>query len=129
MPNVREVLAQIPWEKRDAPELGVASNQDQVAYGHLTVEMARDLLRDLALVATGQLLPGPALQLCPHGQEIPCDCRKPKPGMLHHIMRYYGVKPSETVFVGNSPTDREAAKTAGVDFLEAREVFGWSSEQ
>jgi D-glycero-D-manno-heptose 1,7-bisphosphate phosphatase len=128
MPNVREVLGRIPWETKDAPALGLASNQDQVAYGHLTMETARDLLRELALAATGRLLPTSALQLCPHRLETPCDCHKPKPGMLHQLMQYYGVTPGQTVFVGNSPVDREAARAAGVDFLEAREVFGWSRE-
>jgi D-glycero-D-manno-heptose 1,7-bisphosphate phosphatase len=125
MPNVRQVLTRVDWELEGAPAVGLASNQDQVAYGHLSFEMARDLLRQLALAATGRLLPDAALQLCPHSVESHCDCRKPKAGMLHRIMRYYDVAPGETVFVGNSSTDREAANAAGVDFLEAREVFGW----
>jgi D-glycero-D-manno-heptose 1,7-bisphosphate phosphatase len=125
MPNVREVLARIPWGGERAPRIGVVSNQDQVAYGHLSAETARDLLRDLAFAATGKLVPDAALQLCPHTAESECDCRKPKPGMLHRIMQYYGTAPSETVLVGNSLSDREAARAAGVDFMEAKAVFGW----
>src|SRR3954469_25785878 len=49
IPGVRETLSQLPWDHPSGPRLGLASNQDQVAYGFLTSEMARRLLRDLAL--------------------------------------------------------------------------------
>src|SRR5947199_6096704 len=91
MPRVRETLNRIPWGKPGAPVLGVASNQDHVAYGHLTLEEARRLLRDLAVAATGTSPPEAALQLCPHALEVACHCRKPGPGMLLSIMSHYGI--------------------------------------
>jgi phosphoglycolate phosphatase-like HAD superfamily hydrolase len=45
--------------------------------------------------------------------------------MLIRIMAFHGVGRRETVFVGDSEADRRAAAAAGVDFLEARELFGW----
>jgi D-glycero-D-manno-heptose 1,7-bisphosphate phosphatase len=124
MPGVREILSPIPWCLPGGPFLGLASNQDQIAYGHLSIHMARRLLRDLALAATGSSPPEPALQLCPHAMDHPCDCRKPSPGMLLRIMRFYGVAPAETVFVGNDAIDREAAERAGVAFIWSERLFG-----
>jgi hypothetical protein len=46
LPDVVARLAAIPFE--DGIELGIASNQDQVAYGHLSAAMARALLAELA---------------------------------------------------------------------------------
>jgi D-glycero-D-manno-heptose 1,7-bisphosphate phosphatase len=128
LPGVRERLAGLPWQRDGGPYFGLASNQDQVGAGLLTGETARDLLRELALATIGRAPPDPALQLCPHPLDIICDCRKPGPQMLIRIMAFYGVDPGHTVFVGDSQADRRAAAAAGVDFIEARDLFGWSQQ-
>ncbi len=123
-PGVREVLQEVSWGERPAPHLGLASNQDHVAYGLLSLDMARRLLRDLAAAATGSVPADPALQLCPHPLEGTCECRKPQPGMLLSIMDYYGVEPAETLFVGDAEVDREEAARAGTAFMWASDLFG-----
>ena len=124
MPGVRELLSQVPWKRSNAPHLGLASNQDQVAYGHLSLRVARELLRDLAFAATGLVPEDAALQLCPHALHIDCACRKPKPGMLLRLIEHFQVSREQTVFVGNSEVDRAAAAAAGVAFLSSDSVFG-----
>jgi D-glycero-D-manno-heptose 1,7-bisphosphate phosphatase len=123
MPGVRELLGRVQWNTRWGPHLGIASNQDQVAYGHLSLPMAHGLLRDLARSATDFVPADPALQLCPHPVEQGCDCRKPKPGMLLSIMAYYGDEPEETLFVGNHGVDREAAERARTAFMWSADFF------
>lgn len=123
LPGVREVLGEIPWHTSGGPWLGIASNQDQVAYGHLSLETARELLRELARSAANVIPEDEALQLCPHALDLPCRCRKPEPGMLLAIMRFYRIQPRDTLFVGNHDTDREAADRAGIDFRWAGEFF------
>ena len=124
MPGVRAVLGGIRWGSAGGPYLGIASNQDQVAYGHLTQSMARSLLRDLACSAADFQPPDDALQLCPHPLEQDCDCRKPNPGMLRAIMEYYRVAPHDTLFVGNHEVDRMAASRAATHFSWAANFFG-----
>jgi HAD superfamily hydrolase (TIGR01662 family) len=124
MPGVREILGRFPWGMADGPRMGIASNQDHVAYGHLTLPMARDLLRDLARSATGFEPADPALQLCPHALDLDCDCRKPKPGMLLAIMSHYHIGPTDTLFVGNHEIDRETAARAGTAFNWSADFFG-----
>jgi D-glycero-D-manno-heptose 1,7-bisphosphate phosphatase len=106
--------------------LGLASNQDQVGAGLIPLGVARGLLRALALEVAGVRLPDAALQLCPHALGVPCDCRKPRPGMLRRLMAYYDARPDDTVFVGDSAADRGAAAAAGVAFIEASALFGWA---
>ncbi|HJR16865.1 MAG TPA: HAD-IIIA family hydrolase [Gemmatimonadales bacterium] len=122
-PGVREALHNVPWGGAGGPRLGMASNQDQVAYGFLSLEMAHRLLRDLAVAATGSAPSDEALQLCPHPMDARCECRKPQPRMLQNIMEYYGVSPADTLFVGNDEVDREAAARAGVKFVWAADLF------
>jgi len=124
MPGVRATLSSLPWGSTGGPYLGIASNQDQVAYGHLTLDMARRLLRDLACSAAGFAPPEAALQLCPHALEQECECRKPNPGMLRTIMEYYGVAPVDTLFVGNHEVDRLAASRAATGFSWSTDFFG-----
>ena len=54
-----------------------------------------------------------ALRYCPHLPGDECDCRKPKPGMLLALMAELGESPENTVFVGDSLRDMEAARAAG----------------
>jgi HAD superfamily hydrolase (TIGR01509 family) len=42
---------------------------------------------------------------------------KPAPDMLLHCLAHFALEPSEAVFVGDSPTDREAAHAAGMAFI------------
>ncbi len=126
MPGVRERLARVRWGAGGAM-LGVASNQDQVAYGHLTAEMAYRLLADLLAAAAGPVDPPPAIRFCPHALEVECACRKPAPGMLLEIVRHFGVVPAEALFVGNARSDREAAERAGIPFAWAHDFFDWKS--
>jgi D-glycero-D-manno-heptose 1,7-bisphosphate phosphatase len=63
--------------------------------------------------------------ICPHLQEQSCTCRKPRPGMFFAAQKIYGDLPQ--VMFGDSDTDIQASKSAGVlaikthqvDFLEA----------
>jgi D-glycero-D-manno-heptose 1,7-bisphosphate phosphatase len=123
-PRVRETLGGVRWGEPDGPRLGLASNQDQVAYGLLSLEMARRLLRDLAIAVTGNTPDEAALQLCPHASDDGCGCRKPEPRMILNIMEHYAVEPHDTIFVGNAGIDRDAAARAGVRFMWATELFG-----
>lgn len=123
LPGVADTLLRIPWMAPGGPRLGLASNQDQVGYGHLSERTARGLLEDLALAATGTVPPPPAIQLCPHRLEVSCECRKPAPGMLRRILAYYGADPARTLFVGNSDSDRAAARRASVSYRDAGRIF------
>lgn len=122
LPGVRERLSAMDWTNAF---LGIASNQDQVAYGHMTWEECHGLFEDLVEAATGERIETAAIRFCPHALEVECECRKPGPGMLHDIMKHFGVGADETLFVGNAPSDEEAARRAGVRFAWAWDFFGW----
>ncbi|MBX6331180.1 MAG: HAD-IIIA family hydrolase [Gemmatimonadaceae bacterium] len=128
LPGVAARLRAMPWGPHDLL-LGVASNQDQVGYGLVTVRAAHQLLMDMIQAATGIAPPAEAVTLCPHRLETPCACRKPAAGMLLRIMTFYGVSPEETLFVGNAPTDHEAARRAGTRFAWARDFFALAEER
>lgn len=122
LPRVRETLSAIDWS---AHRLGIASNQDQIAYGWLSAEMARQLFTTLIAEATDGRTEA-VIRFCPHALETVCHCRKPQPGMLLEIMQACELAPAQTLFVGDAETDREAARRAGISFVWAWDFFGWN---
>jgi D-glycero-D-manno-heptose 1,7-bisphosphate phosphatase len=122
LPGIREALAGLRWGEGEL-RLAVASNQDQVFYGHLSAEMARRLLMDAAEAATGFRPEAGAVRFCTHAMDAGCACRKPEPGLLFEAMAHYGIGREATLFVGDAEVDREAARRAGVPFLHVAAVL------
>lgn len=88
---------------------GVVTNQSGVASGRITPEA---LTRVHARVE--QLLgPFDVWQVCPHGSDDGCDCRKPAPGMIKAACEQVGVSAQRCVVVGDIGSDVEAAEAAG----------------
>ena len=54
-----------------------------------------------------------AVYFCPHGADSTCNCRKPKPGLLLRCALDYQFNLTETVMVGDSYRDLQAASAAG----------------
>ena len=51
---------------------------------------------------------------CPHGPESPCECRKPKPGMLIEAKHKYNISMKDSWMIGDSESDIKAANAAGI---------------
>lgn len=123
MPNVRTTLRRLCLRERAA--IGVASNQDHVARGHLSYALARSMLEDTVVAAVGRLPARCAIELCTCLPRRGCPCRKPGPRMLLDIMARFGASRGATLYVGDLDLDRRAARHAGVGFAWAGEFFGW----
>ena len=55
---------------------------------------------------------------------------KPSPALIHAAMtelaRFDPVESDEVLLVGDGPEDQEAAEAAGIDFVWAKDFFGWN---
>jgi D-glycero-D-manno-heptose 1,7-bisphosphate phosphatase len=51
--------------------------------------------------------------VCPHDYRDACECRKPKPGMLHQAARDYSLNLANSWMVGDKASDIAAGRTAG----------------
>lgn len=122
LPGIREALAGVTWGPGGLL-MAMASNQDHVAYGHLSAAMARRLLQDAAEAATDHRPEDGAVRFCAHRMDAGCACRKPEPGLLVEAMAHFQVGPGETVFVGDAEGDGEAARRAGVAFLHVSDLL------
>jgi len=89
--------------------VGVVSNQSGVARGIITAEQV-----DACMDRLAELLgPFDTLQVCPHGPDDGCVCRKPAPGMVKAACAELDVDPARCVVVGDIGADVEAAAAAG----------------
>jgi HAD superfamily hydrolase (TIGR01662 family) len=52
--------------------------------------------------------------VCTHASDEGCACRKPKPGLIFHAMRSFGIEPHECAVIGDIGSDMQAASSAGV---------------
>jgi histidinol-phosphate phosphatase family protein len=57
-----------------------------------------------------------AVYFCPHHPDYgpPCNCRKPKPGMVRAAMRDFDIDPAQSWVIGDSAKDVQLARNAGV---------------
>jgi D-glycero-D-manno-heptose 1,7-bisphosphate phosphatase len=91
----------------------VATNQSGLARGLLDMAALNaihaEMHRAVAL-AGGRI---DAVFFCPHAADSNCECRKPRPGMLHEIARRLNVALAGLPVVGDSLRDLEAAAAVG----------------
>jgi len=106
-------LAAIARLSRAGWRVVIATNQSGLARGLFDMmalnAIHAKLRRELA--AQGAVID--AIFVCPHGPHDACDCRKPLPGLFHHIARRYDVALDGVPAVGDSLRDLQAAATAG----------------
>ncbi len=104
------------WQRRGI-EFAVCTNQSGLGRGLFS----KDDLFNLHAKCNSILksLGGKPLRFffCPHTPENNCSCRKPKALLLELAIEALGSKPSNTVFVGDSPSDLKAAQAASVQFI------------
>lgn len=102
----------------------LVSNQQGVGKGILTQE---DL--DAVTEALRAKVPLDAVYYCPHLQSEGCICRKPKPGLIRLAVTEHQLDVSRSLMVGDSFSDLQAARTAGVGlFIRVGDGNSWPEE-
>lgn len=95
----------------------IASNQSGLKHGLFdskTLEAIHAKMQQ-ALTLHGGKIDG--IFFCPHHDSDNCDCRKPKPGLLHQIAAQFNIDFGQQAvcMIGDSLRDLEAALAAGCE--------------
>lgn len=114
----------------------VITNQSGVARGYLTETFLHQLharmREDLASQAGARI---DAIYYCPHlppGLQAPsaaCDCRKPKPGMIHRAASEWPIDLSQSYMIGDRYGDLAAGFAAGTEGILVRTGYGEGETQ
>jgi len=104
--------------------LGMATNQPGAAKGQIPESAIHRTNQAICDVLAARGVRIAAVRACLHHTEggpggdpalvRPCDCRKPRPGMLLSLMEELDLEPSRTFYVGDAAVDMMAARAAGV---------------
>ncbi len=108
--------------------VAVASNQSGLARGLFDRRALRAMhhkLRKLVAAEGGRV---DRIVVCPHGPNDGCNCRKPKPGLLLRLARYYGTELTGVPAIGDSLRDLQAALTVGARPILVRTGNGVDTE-
>jgi len=106
----------------------VASNQSGLARGLFDRNALRAMHRKLRRLVASEGGRIDRIVVCPHGPDDDCACRKPKPGLLHRLGRYYGTELAGVPVVGDSLRDLQAAVASGARPILVRTGNGHRTE-
>jgi histidinol-phosphate phosphatase family protein len=88
--------------------LAIVTNQSGVARGLISPDQLVEVNAEVDVV----LGPFDAWQVCVHGDDDGCSCRKPRPGMVLAAANALGVPPERCVVIGDTGGDVSAALAA-----------------
>ena len=109
----RTSIAAIARLKQHGLKVAICTNQSGIGRGLISraeLNAIHEALQGAVGALAGSL---DGIFYCPHVPEAGCECRKPAPGLLLEAMRKLDEKPEQTVFIGDSRKDLDAASAAG----------------
>jgi D-glycero-D-manno-heptose 1,7-bisphosphate phosphatase len=108
--------------------VAVASNQSGLARGLFDRRALASMNRKLRRLVGARGGRVDRIEVCPHGPDDGCRCRKPAPGLYERLARHYGTSLDGTPAVGDSLRDLEAAAAAGATPILVRTGNGRRTE-
>jgi D-glycero-D-manno-heptose 1,7-bisphosphate phosphatase len=91
----------------------VCTNQSGIARGKFNIMTLNAIHQKMHAAAQSVGADIDAVFFCPHAADDNCDCRKPKPGMLHAIAKRFETNLKGVPVVGDSLRDLQAGFVLG----------------
>ncbi len=113
----------------------VVTNQSGVARGYYTEDDVLNLHRHISCELESYGAHVDAWLYCPHhpsgrgSYALPCNCRKPLPGMLQEAAVRYDINLEDSTIIGDKLADIEAGKAARCHTILVRTGYGTEDEQ
>lgn len=113
----------------------VVTNQSGVARGYYTEDDVINLHRHISSELERSGAHVDVWLYCPHHPDgrgsyaLPCNCRKPLPGMLQEAAARYGIDLENSIMIGDKLADIEAGQAAGCRSILVRTGYGADEEQ
>ena len=92
----------------------VITNQQGVGKGPMTEQDLDDIHAFMCQLLDDGGISIESVYYCPHLASVDCHCRKPNPGLFLRAAQEHAINLSQAIFIGDSLTDAEAGKSAGV---------------
>jgi D-glycero-D-manno-heptose 1,7-bisphosphate phosphatase len=95
--------------------LVVVTNQRGIGRGLMTEDDLADIHRRMREELEREGVTLDAVLHCPHDHDAKCRCRKPLPGMIEEGVSRFSVNRDSSLIIGDSLSDIEAGRAAGID--------------
>ena len=114
----------------------ITTNQGGIGLGFYNADLVRLVHRDMsaAVEASGARLDG--LFFCPHHPQavhddlrIECECRKPRPGMIHQATAQFDIDLTRSFVVGDKAADLGLANSVGAKGILVKTGYGQAEVQ
>lgn len=107
----------------------IVTNQSGIAAGLLSLDTLHQIHARLQqeLIQRGGRID--AIYFCAHGPDDECQCRKPKVGLLRDLAKRLQLNLADTIMIGDSLSDLQAARTVKARSLMVRTGKGRMTEQ
>jgi len=133
-----EQLRLIPRSARAIRELNdlgakvfIITNQSGVARGYFSEDAVHEVNEALKVLLKKEGAAVDDFFYCPHlpgaadkRYDVVCDCRKPKPGMLHQARDRYGIDLRRSFVIGDRCVDVGAGKAVGAGTVMVMTGYG-----
>ena len=93
----------------------VSTNQSGIARGLFNMQTLNAIHQKMHTCAQAVGADIEAIFFCPHAADDNCDCRKPKPGMLHTIAQRFNMSLKGVPTIGDSLRDLQAGFVVGCE--------------
>ena len=102
----------------------VVTNQSGVARGYFPESLVTEVHEIMRRELADQQARVDAIYYCAHATSDECECRKPKPGLLHRAAKELGLDLKRSYVVGDRYGDIELAHAAGARGILVRTGYG-----
>ncbi len=102
----------------------VVTNQSGIARGYFGLDRLAAIHDRLIRLLAGQGAHLDGIEICPHGPNDDCQCRKPLPGMVTQAAGRLGFDPARSVVVGDKEVDVELGLAVGATTFLVRTGHG-----
>lgn len=106
----------------------VVTNQSGVGRGYFSLDAVDKVHRRLTELLAREDARLDGIEICPHGPDDDCACRKPLPGMIEQAARRFGFDPSQAWVIGDKEADVGMAAAVGAKAILVRTGYGRSYE-
>jgi D-glycero-D-manno-heptose 1,7-bisphosphate phosphatase len=103
-------------------QIFVITNQAGIARGFYDIAMFEKLSQWMVAAFAGHGVAIAKVYYCPHHPSkgvnefvMPCQCRKPEPGMIMQAQQEFTIDIKESIFIGDKISDMQAADNAGIE--------------
>ena len=125
LPGSLEAIAEL---NRAGYTVCIATNQSGLARGYFDRHALRAMHRKMRRLLAAKGGKVARIEVCPHGPDEGCSCRKPEPGLINRLLRRYAAEPQSVPVIGDSLRDLEAARRAGAQPILVRTGNGRRTE-